>query len=324
MVKFQSQSLEITSEEIICTFDGIEVNGTLVNSTTALCVSPQLSRTGQVPFVLRVPEINLIYESVFTSCKFLIVYHKSFWNGYKGYKYYDLIFSAVSFTNSFEVYVANEDLVFTSETSVHIQWSPESIFPTDIHGSDMYNVDIELYQMNMDTRKWEMIQCLSSNIENNGSAEVAIPNLSEQTEDNRQRSREPVSAVVIAVGLSLTAQHSTIILEKLVRLGLRTLKYAPIRYLVKNAFKRVACEFWSLTQPENIGDEIKRRLPPCPTRMSVVEAPNSGFREERLSSTVNFVGAIQNYQWTTVIDDAFRTYFHPGTDKCFRQIVTSK
>ena len=236
------------------------------------------------------------------------------------------MFSAVSFTNSFEVYVANEDLIFTSETSVRIQWSPESIFPTDIHGSDMYNVDIELYQMNMDTRKWEMIQCLSSNIENSGSAEVTIPNLSEQTLGvNTPIPEDHVSLVVIAVGLSFTAPRSTI-LEKLVRLGLRTLKYAPIRYLVKNALKRVACEIWSLTQPENIGDEIKRRLPPCPTRMSVVEAPNSGFREERLSSTVNFVGAIQNYPWKTVIDDAFHTYFHPGTDKCFRQnlIVTSK
>ena len=228
----------------------------------------------------------------------------------------------MSFTNSFEVYVANEDLIFTSETSVRIQWSPESIFPADIHSSDMYNVDIELYQMNMDTRKWEMIQCLSSNIENSGSAEVTIPNLSEQSLGGTI-SDNPVSLVVIGVGLSSAALRSTI-LEKLVRLGLRTFKYAPIRYLVKNALKRIACEIWSLTQPENIGDEIKRRLPPCPTRMSVIEAPNSGFREEKLSSTVNFVGTIQNRFRTTVIDDKFRMYFHPGTDKCFRQIVTSK
>ena len=108
--------------------------------------------------------------------------------------------------------------------------------------------------------------------------------------------------------------------------GLKTLKYAPIRYLAKNALKtgRVACEIWSLTQPENIGDEIKRRLPPFPTRMSVVEAPNSGFREERLSSTVSFVGTIQDYFGMTVIDDVSHTYFHPDTDKCFRQTVTSK
>ena len=231
---------------------------------------------------------------------------------------------AVSFTNSFEVYVANEDLIFTSETSVRIQWSPESIFPTDIHGSDMYNVDIELFELDMNTGKWEMIRRLSSDIENSGSAEVTIPDLSEpMLEDNRQRSGEPVSAVVIGVGLSSAAPRSTI-LQKLVQRGLKTLKYAPIRYLAKNLLKRLACEIWSLTQPENIGDEIRQRLPPCPTTLSVIEAPNSGFREEKLSSTVNFVGTIQDYFGTTVIDDVFRTYFHPDTDKCFRQTVTSK
>ena len=79
MVKFQSQFPEIY-EEIICTFDGIEVNGTLVNSTMALCVSPQLLRTGQVPFVFRIPAVNFIYESIFTSCKFAILRYSSMLN----------------------------------------------------------------------------------------------------------------------------------------------------------------------------------------------------------------------------------------------------
>ena len=219
--------------------------------------------------------------------------------------------------NSFEIFVGNEDLMFTPETSIRIQWSPESIFPADILGYDMYTVDIELFELNVNTRQWEMIHRLSSNIENSGSAEVTVPDLSRPT------SEDPVSPVVIGVGLSSAASRSTI-LEKLLQRGLKTLKYAPIRYLIKNALSRVACEAWSSTQPENIGDEIKQRLPPCPTRMNVVKAPNSGFREERLSSTVNFVGTIQDYFGTTVIDDAFRTYFHPNTDKCFRQTVTSK
>ena len=72
MVKFQSQLPEIF-EEIICTFDGIEVNGTLVNSMLALCVSPQLSKAGRVPFVFRIPAIDFIFESSFTSCKCTIV-----------------------------------------------------------------------------------------------------------------------------------------------------------------------------------------------------------------------------------------------------------
>ena len=72
MVRFLSQLFE-NFEEIICTFDGIEVNGTFVNSVMALCVSPQLSRTGQVPFVFRIPSLNFVFESIFTSRKFIIV-----------------------------------------------------------------------------------------------------------------------------------------------------------------------------------------------------------------------------------------------------------
>ena len=237
----------------------------------------------------------------------------------------NLIFAfAVSFTNSFEVYVANDDLIFTSGTRVYLQWSPESIFPTDIVGSDMYNVDIELFELNVTTGKWEVIHYLSSNNENNGSAEVTIPNLSELTsEGDRQTSRDPVSPVVIRVGLSSTAPHTTI-LEKIVECSLKTSKYTPVRYLVENELNRAACEAWSLTQQGNIENETKRYLPPCPTTLSAIEAPNSGFREETHSSVVKFVGTIPNYLGTTVIDDVFQTYFHPDTDKCFRQTVTSK
>ena len=71
-VIFQSHLPEIY-EEIICSFDGIEVNGTFVNSFKALCVSPQLSRTGQVPFVFKIPAIDFIYESIFTSRKFISI-----------------------------------------------------------------------------------------------------------------------------------------------------------------------------------------------------------------------------------------------------------
>ena len=70
-ITLQSQFPE-NYERITCTFDGIEVNGILVNSMRALCVSPQLSRTGQVPFVFEIPAINFTFESIFTSRKFAI------------------------------------------------------------------------------------------------------------------------------------------------------------------------------------------------------------------------------------------------------------
>ena len=184
----------------------------------------------------------------------------------------------------------------------------------------MYTVDIELFELNENTRKWEMIQCLGSNMENKGSAEVTIPNL------GRRQLQDPFSPVVIGVGLS-SAARSTDVLKALETFGLRTFKYTPVRYFSifpsLTPLNRAACIAWSQTQSENIGDEIMRRLPPCPTRLSDMENRRD-FREEKLSSNVHFVGTIQDYLGTTVIDDAFRTFFHPRTDKCFRQIVRSR
>ena len=75
----------------------------------------------------------------------------------------------------------------------------------------MYNIDIELFELDVNTGKWEIIRRLISDIENSGSAEVTVPDLSEpMLEDNRQP-REPVSAVVIGVGLSSAAPRSTIL-----------------------------------------------------------------------------------------------------------------
>ena len=69
MVEFQLQSQGV--DEVVCMFDGITVSGALVHPALALCVSPRLSRTGQVSFQFRIPRIGFIYESVFTSRKFI-------------------------------------------------------------------------------------------------------------------------------------------------------------------------------------------------------------------------------------------------------------
>ena len=74
MIEFQSQFQKMF-KEVTCSFNEIEVNGTLVHSALALCVSPQLLRTGQIPFQFKIPEIDFIYESAFTSCKFILILH---------------------------------------------------------------------------------------------------------------------------------------------------------------------------------------------------------------------------------------------------------
>ena len=94
--------------------------------------------------------------------------------------------------------------------------------------------------------------------------------------------------------------------------------------LAVQARQRELCEAWSAVQPTNIGQEILNRLPPCPRRVTDVQAPNSGFSEEKFLSYIPIIGTIQNYFGTTLVDDSFRTFFHPGTTSCFRQRVTDK
>ena len=236
---------------------------------------------------------------------------------------------AVSFTDAFEVYIDNDDLVFSSGATVRVQWSPKSIFPMET--ADAYTVDIDLLELNTKTGEWHELMMLGSDIPNSGLAEVRVPDV--QEEDTFEDSLSPV---VVRVGLSSASTNGSGItkrgvvsdvLKRLGRFALKTIKNAPVRYLKKlarQAVQRALCELWSKLEPSNIGDDIVNRLPPCPRRLRDVRAQNSGFKEERLSSIIGVVGQIQDYFGTTVIDDQFRQFFHPGTDSCFRQRVTDR
>ena len=59
------------TNQISCTFDGISVDGSMINDTLIRCVSPLLSRTGSVPFTLEVDGIQ--GKSQFLSSKYLLV-----------------------------------------------------------------------------------------------------------------------------------------------------------------------------------------------------------------------------------------------------------
>ena len=224
------------------------------------------------------------------------------------------------------MYVANADLVVSADTVVRVQWSPESILP--LEAPDNYVVDIELLEMNMETGFWNKIAALETGLPNNGIADVRIPSI--QLEENVVETS--ISPVIIQVALNASSTRTkrgafNNFLEKLGRFALKTIKNSPMRFLKKlarQAVQRALCEIWGALQPPNIGQEILNRLPPCPRRVRDARRPNSGFTEERFSSLVPIVGAVQNYLGTTLVDDAFRTYFHPGTASCFRQRVIDR
>ena len=237
---------------------------------------------------------------------------------------------AVSVARAHEVYLANMDQLFLSNTEVDVQWSPESIFPMEYPGS--YEVDINLLELSIETGTWTRLATLGTDLPNSGVATVRIPSI--QTEDNRFESA--ISSIVIQVSLSANSTNEgrlikrgifSSLLRRLGQFGLATSRNSPMRFLrnlPSPVDQRNFCELWSAVQPPNIGQEILNRLPPCPRRVRDARRPNSGFTEERFSSHIPIIGTIQNYLGTTLVDDAFRTYFHPDTASCFRPRVTDK
>ena len=236
----------------------------------------------------------------------------------------------MSYTKAFEVYIGNEDLVFATGTSVRVQWSPESIFPME--SQDSYTVDIDLLELSTRTRRWQKLKTLAFNVPNTGVANVPIAEVEEE-----DRLRLSYSPVIVRVGLSnastneteTTIQRRSIsgVFRAIGRAALKIVKNSPVRYLKKlarQAVQRLLCEAWSALQPQDTGNMVMSRLPPCPRRIRDIRAPNSGFTEERLSSVVPVVGRVQDFFGATIIDDGFRNYFHPGTTNCFRQRVRDK
>ena len=224
---------------------------------------------------------------------------------------------------AYEVHIDNDDLLFSSGTPIKVHWSPQTILPVESPGS--YSVDIHLMELNLTSEKWEHLVTVGTNLINNGSAEIKLPEI--EVLENVNSSFSPVVVQVSVSSVVLDNKKTSGLLKKLGKLARRVLKNSAVRYLKKlprQAVQRKLCEAWSRLQPDNIGQEILDRLPPCPRTLASARAPNSGFKEERFSSSLPVVGQVQNFFKTTIVDDTFREFFHPGTSSCFRQIVTDR
>ena len=232
---------------------------------------------------------------------------------------------AVPFMKAYEVYIDNDDLLFSSGAPITVYWSPQTILPVESPGS--YSVDILLMELNLTNSKWEHLVTVGTNLTNNGSAKLKIPEIEVLDNVNSSFSPVVVQVSVSSVSTSVVDKKTFNLLKKLGKLAHRILKHSAVRYLRKlarQAAQRLLCEAWSRLQPDNIGQEILDRLPSCPRTSAGARAPNSGFKEERFSSSIQVVGKIQNFFKTTIIDDKVREFFNPGTSSCFRQIVTDR
>ena len=69
---------------------------------------------------------------------------------------------------------------------------------------------------------------------------------------------------------------------------------------------------------ENATVDELYQLPHCPLSLESARTPNSGYKEERISSLIPITGQIGNFE-TFLDDEAYHNYFHQDTNICFRQ-----
>ena len=190
------------------------------------------------------------------------------------------------------------DLFFVSDDMVEIFWDSESLMPPSI--AQEFNVtvtvDIQLYELDVETASTRFITNLARNISNTGQYNVMIPTVNDE-----------MSTAIFQVTIAEVITNSiTDYLPEHVEILFQLIKgqiaqWSDALYVAASNFLRSKCDEWCENQPEGIGEEILERLPPCPPTLARARA-DSVFEEEDFG-------------------DNFRDFFHPGASNCFRQVV---
>ena len=190
------------------------------------------------------------------------------------------------------------DLFFVSDDMVEIFWDSESLLPPSI--SQEFNatvtVDIQLFELNIETASTRFITNMARNISNTGQYNVMIPRVND----------EMLTTIFQVTIAEVITNSITEYLPENVEILFRHIKgqiaqWSDALYVAGSNFLRSKCDEWCENQPESIGEEILERLPPCPPTLARARA-DSVFEEEDLG-------------------DNFREFFHPGASNCFRQVV---
>ena len=175
-----------------------------------------------------------------------------------------------------------------------INWSPDSIVPLYFEDtfavSTDYNVDIYLYRLDLMSENYTKIERIASNIPNTGMYEITLPLVNLQD-----------SFAASLIGISLSKQFASrstrnALSNTVLSLLTRASKFGLI-YVGGSLASRALCAAWLLTEPDDIGEMILDRLPPCPPVQNAA-LNDPVFTEE------NFL----------------LSFFHPGASSCFRQV----
>lgn len=221
--------------------------------------------------------------------------------------------------DDFREHRVNDFVYSMGNNTVMIMWNPtiippvlENMFPNP------YTVDISLYSLDPENETRSFMGDIGRNVTNNGSFTVSLPNIT-----------DPVMVGAIGITVSETSVSEVVnnanqndgnqdvvtprdivdsIIDGIFSISKKAKKFIknPVviagDYLLSGAL-RLGCEaFSAYAEPENIGDDINDRLPPCP--------PTS----DRARRDRQFTG-----------ENPFLEFFTVGTiNQCYRQNVHTR
>ena len=188
------------------------------------------------------------------------------------------------------------DLFHISNDVVEITWDTESLLPQSL--VEQFNltvtVDIQLFELDTETGSAQLLTNLATNISNIGQYSVTIPSMFSDVSST-------VFQVTVAEIQSLAESLSGYVEAIIDDIRGQVSQWSNEVYVSGSDYLRDKCDEWCENEPEDIGEKILERLPPCPPTASRARADND-FEEEDLG-------------------DKFRDTFHPNTSSCFRQVV---
>ena len=193
--------------------------------------------------------------------------------------------------------VETDDVLFLPGNQTVIRWSPDSIIPPylqETYGlTDNFTVDISLYQLNIESESYTFTMKLASDIPNTGIYEITIPSI-DQSEN----------FIAGVIGVSLSEQYTSRSSRSVTNIVFNLLKRAPnfgLAYVATSLAARAICSAWCSSEPNDIGEMLLERLPPCPP------VRNAALNDPDFS------------------DESFGLgFFHPGASSCFRQVVFTR
>ena len=196
----------------------------------------------------------------------------------------------VSFDDANEVNIVDSAPVLKCGVPLSLKWLPEFFFPVNADNSTSALVDIDLYRYNQAGRppRWQKMIVLKTRVSNTGSATVEIPK-SVLVQDPQ----------LVVFKISLSPDQPVDIIDERIA-GWSGLAYSES---LEDTLSKL-CLVWNIGQPENIGETLLERLPPCPpnARLAVID---SLYLEDRQISS-------------------YREFFHPNASRCFRQATLTR